>query len=150
IEGHDASARTDIWSFGVVLYEMISGTHPFHGASLFLLGNSILRDQPRPLSPGTPAGLKTVISRCLEKEPERRYRRAGEVRAALKAVHLSPPPAPVAAPRKIAKSFQLRPALIVLFLIAIAAVAIVAVRRDSSGHEEKLSEPMPSRAVLGI
>src|SRR5258708_20724837 len=82
IEGSDASARTDIWSFGVVLYEMISGTRAFQGANLFLLCNSILRDQPRPLPAAVPAGLKTVVSRCLEKEPERRYRRAGGGRAA--------------------------------------------------------------------
>src|SRR5260370_42016837 len=73
IEGSDASARTDIWSFGVVLYEMISGTRAFQGANLFLLCNSILRDQPRPLPAAVPAGLKTVVSRGLVKEPERRY-----------------------------------------------------------------------------
>src|SRR5260370_36943475 len=78
IEGSDASARTDIWAFGVVLYEMISGTRPFQGANLFLLCNSILREPPRPLPATVPAGLKTVVSRCLEKEPERRYRRSGE------------------------------------------------------------------------
>jgi serine/threonine protein kinase/tetratricopeptide (TPR) repeat protein len=89
VEGSDASARTDIWSFGIVLYEMISGERAFQGANLFLLCNSILRDQPRTLPPTVPAGVKTVVSRCLEKEPERRYRRAGEVRAALEAVGTS-------------------------------------------------------------
>ena len=150
IEGHDASARTDIWSFGVVVYEMITGTHPFRGATLFLLGNSILRDQPWPLPPSVPSGLKTVISRCLEKEPERRYRRAGEVRAALEAVQLGPSPEQGAAPKQVTWSPWLRPALIALFFIAIAAFAIFAIRRDRSIRDAKFSEPMPARVVLGV
>jgi serine/threonine-protein kinase len=144
IEGREASARTDIWSFGVILYEMISGTHPFRGATLFQLGNSILSNQPLPLPPTTPDGLKRVVSRCLEKEPERRYRRAGEVRAALEAVQLAP------SPEQITPNSSLRRALITLFLIAIAAVAIIAVRRDKSSLDAKSSGPMPARVVLGV
>ena len=150
IEGHDASARTDIWSFGVVLYEMISGAHPFRGATLFLLGNSILRDQPWPLPPTVPAGLKTVISRCLEKEPVRRYRRAGEVRAALEAVHLAPSPEKLAGPQQAAASVWLRPALLALSLIALAAVAILVTRNNKPSSSAKFLEPMPPRVVLGV
>ena len=148
IEGHDASARTDIWSFGVVLYEMISGTHPFQGASLFHLGNSILRDPPRPLPPDVPAGLKTVVSRCLEKEPERRYRRAGEVRAALEAIALSP--AQSVFPSKATQSSRLWPALIVLSLIALAAAGTFVIRNGKSSPDARFSEPMPARVVLGV
>lgn len=144
IEGHEASARTDIWSFGVILYEMISGTHPFRGNTLFQLGNSILGNQPLPLPATTPDGLKKVVSRCLEKEPERRYRRAGEVRAALEAVQLTP------SPEKVTPNSSLRRTLIILFLIAIAGVAIIAVRRDKSSLDAKFSGPMPARVVLGV
>ena len=150
IEGREASARTDIWSFGVVLYEMISGTHPFQGATLFLLCNSILRDAPRPLPSAVPAGLRTVISRCLEKEPERRYRRAGEVRAALEAIHLAPPPEPGVVQRQIARGFWRRPALVALSLLALAVVAMLVVRKDKSLPDTKFFEPMPSRVVLGV
>jgi len=150
IEGREASARTDIWSFGVVLYEMISGTHPFQGATLFLLCNSILRDAPRPLPSAVPAGLRTVISRCLEKEPERRYRRAGEARAALEAIHLAPSPEPSVVPQQIGRSSWRRPVLVALFLLALAVVAMLVVRKDKPLPDAKFSEPMPSRVVLGV
>ena len=150
IEGSEASARTDIWSFGVMLYEMVSGTLPFQGASLFQLINSILRAPPRPLPPAVPIGLKTVISRCLEKEPERRYRRAGEARAALEAVDLSTDSTDQGiAPAQAVQRSWLRSALITLSLIVIAAVGILAIR-NYKYHDTKSSDPMPSRILLGV
>jgi serine/threonine protein kinase/tetratricopeptide (TPR) repeat protein len=148
IEGREASARTDIWSFGILLHEMITGTRPFQGGNLFLLSNSILRDPPRPLPPTVPGGLKTVVSKCLEKEPERRYRRAGEARAALEAIDLSPDQG--AAPTRTAESSWLRSALIAFSVIAIAAVGILAIRNYTSYHSTKSSDSMPSRILLGV
>ncbi|HXJ07478.1 MAG TPA: protein kinase [Candidatus Acidoferrum sp.] len=148
IEGGDASPRTDIWSFGIVLYEMIGGTRPFQGASHFLLCNSILRDPPRPLPPTVPAGLKTVVSRCLEKEPERRYRRAGEARAALEAAGLSTDQ--VVLPSQAAHRFQSRSALIALAFIVLAAVGILAIRNNRPHLPAISLDPMPSRVLLGV
>ena len=148
IEGSDASARTDIWSFGVVLYEMISGTRAFQGANLFLLCNSILRDQPRPLPAAVPAGLKTVVSRCLEKEPERRYRRAGEARAALEAVGPSTAQGAIMPPA--AHRSGLWSALIALSVIVLAAVGILAIRNGKSYSDARSSNPIPSRVLLGV
>ena len=148
IEGSDASARTDIWSFGIVLYEMISGTRAFEGANLFLLCNAILRDPPRPLPPIVPAGLKTVVSRCLEKEPERRYRRAGEVRAALETVNLSIDQGVV--PPQAAKVFRLWPVLIALFLLVLATVWIFTTRNSKAYPDAKSAEAMPARVLLGV
>jgi len=149
IEGSDASARTDIWAFGVVLYEMISGTRPFQGGNLFLLCNSILRDPPRPLPPKVPVGLKTVVSRCLEKEPERRYRRSGEVRAALEAIDPSGEPGRVLA--QAARSSWLQPALLIaLGIIVLATLGILAIRNNKPYRDAKSPDPMPSRVLLGV
>jgi len=87
LRGEAADARSDIWALGVVLYEMASGVRPFHGKSGFELSSAILNGTPDPLPPGrasnTPTQLQPVIDRCLEKEPERRYQSAAEVRAVL-------------------------------------------------------------------
>jgi len=70
----------------VILHEMTSGARPFDGTTEFEVSSAILNDEPAPLPARVPAALQTVIARCLQKEPARRYQRAGEVRAALEAV----------------------------------------------------------------
>src|SRR6266566_4670071 len=99
INGDPASPRTDLWSLGVVLYEMAAGCHAFFGENLYLLCRAILQDSPRTVPPNVPTGLAAVISRCLEKEPARRYQRAGEVREALGSSRENIIPAVEAAPR---------------------------------------------------
>ena len=83
LQGHPADARSDIWALGVVLYEMAAGIRPFDGRTGFELTSAILRDSPAPLPARTPAGLSAVIRRCLEKDLEKRFQTASEVRAAL-------------------------------------------------------------------
>ena len=95
VEGHDADTRSDIFAFGVVLYELIAGTRPFTGKTQANLVASILKEEPRPLfemQPRTPRGLAEVVRTCLEKDPEERWQSAREVRHALRWMAAQPAP----------------------------------------------------------
>ena len=86
VSGRAVDHRTDIFSLGVILYEMASGRRPFQGRSSAELVSAILRDAPPALTdrrPDLPAELARLIERCLEKDPAERFQAAREVRAAL-------------------------------------------------------------------
>ena len=86
LQGKNSDVRTDIWSLGVVLYELAAGTLPFHGGTSFEVSSAIMREPPAALPAHVTPGLRAVIMRCLAKEPEKRYQRASEVRAAMEAL----------------------------------------------------------------
>ena len=83
IEGQPLDARSDVFSFGAVLYEILSGRRPFAGETTSQVIAAILRDEPPPLA--APPALDGVVRRCLAKPPAARYQSMAEVRAALEA-----------------------------------------------------------------
>jgi len=86
LRGEPADYRSDLWAFGVVLYEAASGRLPFEGRTGFEISSAIIREMPTALGPPIPPGLWAIIQRCLAKEPAQRYQRASEIQAALEAV----------------------------------------------------------------
>jgi Tol biopolymer transport system component len=86
IEGRDVDARTDIFAFGCVLYELLTGHRAFEGQTSSSVMAAVLATKPRPLEelmPLTPPALERIVSRCLAKDPEDRWQSARDVAAEL-------------------------------------------------------------------
>jgi eukaryotic-like serine/threonine-protein kinase len=91
--------RSDIFSFGVVLYEMLAGQRAFRSGSAVETLNAILEKEPAELSqlnPNVPLGLERVVQRCLEKKPERRFQSASDLAFALESLSGTTRSAPAA------------------------------------------------------
>ena len=96
LRGEPASASSDIWSLGVLLYEAASGNQPFAGLTQADVVTAITKASQAPLPPKISPGLRGVIQRCLMKEPAQRYRHAAAVEAALEAIQSTGSVAPQA------------------------------------------------------
>ena len=95
LAGRPVDHRTDIFSLGILLYQMSSGQRPFDGATSIELASAILRDTPPPLGnvrPDMPGALTRLVQRCLEKDRERRVQTARDVTSELHDIARRPSP----------------------------------------------------------
>ncbi len=134
VQGHPADARSDIFSFGLVLYEMLSGERAFKGDSAVAMMSAILMADPPALPPSVPQGIAQIVNHCIEKNPAERFQSARDLAFALRAFGTqthSGSEQIKAVPEKPAKRGR-RIALIVLgVIVAIAAVFIARYSRSA-------------------
>jgi serine/threonine-protein kinase len=126
LHGAQVDHRSDIFSFGVVMYEMLSGRRPFVGDSKAQIVASILRDEPAELTDPehrVPPALARVIRQCLEKRPEERFESAHDLAFTLRAISASGDSAPVVAVPRERRPWRGR-AAIVAAAIALAALGL--------------------------
>jgi len=112
VRGQVLDHRSDIFSFGVVLYEMLSGTQAFQGDSNVEVMNAILKQDPPELKNAS-TGLRAVVGHCLQKNPAKRFQSARDLAFALESLCMGSQPLPARADR----SGKLRPALYALLAL---------------------------------
>jgi serine/threonine protein kinase/Tol biopolymer transport system component len=123
-EGKPVDARSDIFSFGAVLYEMATGRRAFQGGSRAAILSAVLRAEPQPIaeiSPVHPEELQKIVSRCLRKDPDRRARHIDDVKLALEDLKDESDSGKASAPRRQSPAPSRRG----LVVAAVAAAAIL-------------------------
>ena len=124
-EGQVVDARSDIFSFGTVLYQMLTGRSAFHGGSPMSTLGSIIHKEPqliRELNGTVPADLEKITFRCMRKDPQRRFQYIAEVRAAL--LDLLEGAEAVPLPASGGHRPDLRPWLVSISAVVLAAAAV--------------------------
>jgi len=87
-QGKPVDARSDIFSFGTLLYEMVTGRRAFHGDTKISILAAIINQEPAPLSGEVPRDLEKIITRCLRKDPVRRFQHMADLKVELEEVKL--------------------------------------------------------------
>jgi serine/threonine protein kinase/tetratricopeptide (TPR) repeat protein len=158
VEAKDVDMRSDLYSLGVILYEMTTGRLPFEADSPFAVGIKHKNEQPKDpkeLNPNISSELSRVILKCLEKDKEKRYQSAGELRSDLERTEQGLPTTQRAVPkrvpvtsREITVSFNVRKVFIPAILMIAAALAAVVIWHPWT---KKLAPPsLSDKASLAV
>ena len=139
VRGKELDARTDLFSFGAVLYEMATGALPFRGETSGLIFRAILDGRPTSavrLNPDLPAELERIINKALEKDRDIRYQHASDVKADLKRLKRDTESGKAVASVEASPRWSRRTMLIgaAAFVFVIAAIAVAAFYFGSGSH----------------
>ncbi|MEE9229085.1 MAG: serine/threonine-protein kinase, partial [Acidobacteriota bacterium] len=155
LEGKEADARTDLFAFGAVLYEMVTGKRAFEGKSQASLIAAIMSADPPPVStlqPMSPPALDRVVQRCLAKDPDDRWQSANDLASELRWVAEAGSQAGVAAPVSVRRKVQSRIAWSLVALLAAVSVFLGVVHYREIPPESQTIRtfvPAPEGATFG-
>jgi serine/threonine-protein kinase len=121
--GLPVDPRSDLWAFGCLLYEMVTGQRAFPGASASDVLAAVLRDEPdwSALPADTPRGVRRLLRRCLRKDPRDRLQDAGDARLELIEAAMEEPAPPPVAPRRFTRAFLVAAGLLATTLVLLLA-----------------------------
>jgi serine/threonine protein kinase len=131
VQGEALDQRSDLFSFGVIVYEMLAGKRAFSGRSSIEVMHAILKDDPPELPATVPRGLERIMRRCLEKDRDRRFQNAADLAFALQSL-LAGDQEPVAATRRH-KTWRYWGAIAAVFVSIGAIASWWAVRSQAAG-----------------
>jgi serine/threonine protein kinase len=151
LEGQDADARTDIFAFGAVLYEMLTGRKAFEGKTQASLIASILDRQPPSVSslqPTTPIALDRLLRACLMKDPADRIQSAHDIAMQLQWIAETPDTAATTAPQRTRpRLLMAATALLAATTIALAVSALRGARAPAAAEPIRFSVAAPPRML---